>query len=176
MENWKKIQGFENYSVSDMGRVRRDTPGINTYAGRILKLSKIGKGYSGVGLARKKTYYVHIFVAKAFIPNPENKPEVNHKNGIKSDNRVENLEWVTKSENCQHAHSTGLYSEEGKSKMSRQGQEAWNKNQTKVSKEQIREMVKIYEAETISYKNLGKLFGISAFTTHNYIKNLVNKK
>jgi len=69
------------------------------------------KGYYRVMLyneSKKRTHYsVHRLVALAFLPNPEKKPEVNHKNGIKTDNRAENLEWVTSSENVQHFYKLG---------------------------------------------------------------------
>lgn len=94
METFKKIEEFSNYSISNLGNVRNDK------TGRILKTYTKPSGYMQVQLGRKTIpQYIHRLVAKAFIPNNDNKPQVNHKNGIKCDNKVENLEWVTASEN-----------------------------------------------------------------------------
>lgn len=80
--------------------------------GGVVKIQKsIGYGYLAVELRKngeRKTWFLHRILALTFIKNPENKKCVNHKNGIKTDNRIENLEWVTHSENFQHAVETGL--------------------------------------------------------------------
>jgi hypothetical protein len=108
-EIWKGVVGFEtHYEISNLGRLRRIS---KTLKGGIINAKPQRDGYivgdmSVNGFSKK--YIIHRLVAIAFIPNPENKPEVNHINGIKGDNRVENLEWVTRSENTIHAYSTGL--------------------------------------------------------------------
>lgn len=108
MEIWKDIEGWEGfYQVSNLGKVKslpKKSPGANTTKVSFLK-NQIKNGYNSVVLSRNgkgKHFLLHRLIAKAFIPNPENKKCVNHKNGIRMDNRLENLEWVTHSENSKH--------------------------------------------------------------------------
>lgn len=106
MEEWRDIIGYEGiYQVSNLGRVRR----LKLYykiVNSICNLTREYDGYLRINLTKDKKhkkYPVHRLVAKAFIPNSENKPIINHLNGIRDDNRVANLEWVTHSENHRHA-------------------------------------------------------------------------
>ena len=105
-EIWKDVVGYEGwYQVSDRGNVR-SVDRVNhigsRYSGRILKPSLNTGGYLHVGLHKngiKKTKLIHRSVAEAFIPNPENHPEVNHLDEVKENNNVSNLEWCTSEHN-----------------------------------------------------------------------------
>ena len=108
-ETWKDIVGYERlYQISSSGKVKSfPRYGTKTKDERILNQYKNRYGYMYVVLykdGKRKIKTTHQLVAQAFIPNPENKPQANHINGDKTNNRVENLEWVTASENKLHSY------------------------------------------------------------------------
>lgn len=119
-ELWKPVPCdlfAQHYEVSDRGRVRsldrviceNRTERRRFHAGRLLTPKRSGN-YFGVTLfipLYRRRFYIHRLVASAFIPNPHNKPHVNHKNRDRSDNSASNLEWVTPAENTAHAYRTG---------------------------------------------------------------------
>ncbi len=129
-EIWKDVPGYEGlYQVSNMGRVKSlertrnmNLPGHKKPAPvpeRILKFGE-SQGYQAVTLAKdgvNRKIRVHKLVALSFIPNPDRKPDINHKDGNKHNNTIENLEWVTAKENQQHALATGLRSGENRRKI-----------------------------------------------------------
>jgi hypothetical protein len=160
MEVWKDIEGYEGlYQVSNIGRVKslqriapRSKFGNIPVKERILKFGKNRCGYNYVNLklfSVSKTFTVHRLVTKAFLPNMENKPDVNHKNGIKTDNRVKNLEWVTTSENVKHSFKNGFQSNKCEKNPS-----------SKISKNDVLR-IRSEEFKDIPKSEIALIFGIS---------------
>jgi predicted DNA-binding protein YlxM (UPF0122 family) len=165
-EEWKEYPINPNFIVSNQGRVKRKqiiTTHNRIWKERILTNTLTPDNYLKVGIkenGKQKDKRVHRLVAITFIPNPLNLPEVNHKNGNKLDNRVENLEWCTRSNNQQHAvdhklQPVPIYTYKGK-----------------LSKEQRDEIIKRYNTEDISRMELAKLYNVS----HTTISSILNNK
>ena len=115
--NWLPVKGYEGYyEVSDTGLVKRIKGGKGARVGKCLSAKVCRNGYAEVILAKDcehRTHSVHRLVALAFLPNPERKADVNHLNGDKLNNAVENLQWATRSENNIHALQAGLRNDAG---------------------------------------------------------------
>lgn len=156
-EIWKTIDGYENYQVSNFGNVK-SLNYRNTKKPKILKNIKMKIGYNSVTI-NKKIFYVHRLVAIHFIENPFNKREVNHLNGIKNDNFIENLEWCTPSENMKHAFNTKL-------NIPKRGEETF------YSKLTNKEVIEIRNNNSISMRKLAKQYNIS----HQVISEIKNYK
>lgn len=113
-EIWEDLKGYEGiYLISNLGKIKKEAHQrwsvrnncYSQYPSVILK-QPLRRGYPSLELTKNGkgvTYSVHRLLANQFIPNPENKKEVNHINGIRTDNRIENLEWVTRTENALHS-------------------------------------------------------------------------
>lgn len=174
-ELWEPLIGFEKYyEISNMGRLKRlyseslKSNGVKQIIReKILKGCINTSGYPSFFIGndgKSKQYRLHRLVALQFIPNPENKPQINHKNGIKTDNRVENLEWCTHSENQLHAIRTGL-------KKYKSGEDHCNSKLTDLQILEVRELIKNKEG---LIKDIASKFGVSRDTIRN-IKQYKNR-
>ena len=159
LEEWRKIYWINDeltkYSISNSGKVRNDKNG------KILK-TNFYEGYERVDLTHddvQKQFFIHRLVAMAFIPNPENKPEVNHKDGDKSNNYDWNLEWSTRSENMIHAYDTGLM-------------DKMNKTYVRLTKQQIIEICKLLEENQLSLVQIAEKVG----TNRTAVADILNGK
>lgn len=154
-EEWRPIAGWEDrYEVSSLGNVRRISPGRGATVGKVLTTRLFGsKGskYPAVNLYRpgySKGYYVHILVARAFLgPTPIGK-EINHKDLVKTNPRLDNLEFLTHRENADHASQGGVI---------HKGENHWN---SKITEEDVRAIRRL-SAEGMSYKDISDKYPLS---------------
>ena len=146
---------YRFYDLSDY-EITRDGKVINIHTGKEVKPQKNGTGYYRVAIG-KKLMFVHRLVAQKYIPNPENKPFVNHIDGNRTNNNVSNLEWVTEKENAQHAVRTGLQPIEENSKVAKLTREqvAFIKSHPEMERNKLAEMFNI-SAHTISDIRTGR--------------------
>lgn len=152
------IFGYESvYQIDKQGNIYRKK------TNKLLKINGYGEYYRiGLCLNGKQKYHsVHRLLAMAFIPNPESKPEVNHKDGNKKNNNLSNLEWVTKSENRKHAYDIGIQ------KSGTIGEKHWNSKLNKCSVKIIR---LVYNFDGITQKEIAKAFNVDRITIQNIIK------
>jgi hypothetical protein len=167
-EIWKPVSGFEGvYEVSDLGRVRSLE---RTCAGRrkhvpacILKNIKHKRGYPVVRLHHPSGWTVqkkvHLLVAAAFLPNPNNLPEVDHVEGNKNDCRACKLEWVTTAENQRRAIALGL-------KKPVRGEASGG---AKLTDEKVREIRLLAKTTKTSHRKIGEMFGVKLLTIFNVV-------
>ena len=154
-ELWKPIyikNQLTKYAISTLGCVR------NNKTGKILKTILDKYGYEQVCLFHDGNRYsltVHRLVAIAFIPNPENKPEVNHKDGIKYHNEISNLEWSTEKENVIHSYATGLHENRATGE---------NHGMNKYTVYQITKVCELLEENKKTYKEISKITGVPTST------------
>lgn len=153
MEIWKTVAGNDNYAISSLGRVRRTTPAKGATAGRMLKPGLGSHGYFGISLGRRNHHLVHRLVAAAFLAPVSGLTQVNHINGDKTDNRLENLEWSNNSLNRLHAMKLGLYD----GPPLKQGMAQGN---ARLTDDQVRQ-IRIRRGAGIPYAAIASEFGVS---------------
>lgn len=164
MEEWRDVVGYEGwYQISNLCRVKRIKAGLGARVGYILKTPLSRSGYPEVFLSKNgkvKSFFVHTLMLEAFIgPRPPGY-ECNHKNCDKMDNRVENLEWVTHSENVQHAFIV-LNRDLG----------GGNNGNAKLSEKKVLKIRRLYATGEYTQRELGKMF----HCTQGNIYHIVNR-
>lgn len=170
-EIWKTINGHPDYEVSNIGNFRtkdrycahNEKKGVQFRKAHPIKTIHEGNGYLQVRLMcpKQKIFSAHRFVAEMFVPNPDNKPFVNHIDGVKDNNVYTNLEWVTRSENAVHSFEIGLQCNKG-----------INHPSHKLTENQVREIRSKYIPQVYSSYRLAREYNISRVT----VNDIINRK
>ena len=167
-EKWKIMEEFPKYLISNKGRIKT----LNTLEDKKVFVKE--DGYISTVLTKNgKQYYkyLHRLTAEAFIKNKHNKPQVNHINGIKGDNRADNLEWVTPSENIRHAIDTGLLKYKKKEKYIKTSKYSKGEDvkSSKLTPEEVIEIRVLGDFNEYKKVELAEMFGVSESTIRDII-------
>lgn len=161
-EIWKNIQGYEGYyQISNYGKVKS----LKFNKEKILKPGLTSNGYLQITLFKnnkRKKFMIHRLVGEYFIPNPKNKPEIDHEFGDKIDNYYRHLKWVTSSENSKNAYKIKL----------RKPTHGEINGQSKLTKKQVLEIRNMYQKNKITYEKIAKLYNIS----FQHVGDIINKR
>jgi hypothetical protein len=160
-EIWKDITDFEGlYKISNLGKIKR-IPSIKCKKERYIAACLNDNGYYIIRLyknSKGKCAKLHRLIAQAFIPTVEGKTFINHINGIKTDNRIENLEWCTKAENSQHAIKMGLHKIQGSKHFA-----------AKLDEEKVLSLRREYKERKMKVVDLQRKYGISKSAFHQIV-------
>lgn len=171
-EIWVDVKGYEGeFQVSNTGKIKSLARYVNTGGGgrrliceRIRALGPHTQGYQTITFkATERPWLIHRIVAQHFIPNPENKPFVNHKDGNKHNNHVSNLEWATRQENEDHAYGTGLKNSTGSSN-----------TMSKLNEEKVK-LIKVLGKLGFSARGMAIDFGVHAATIQRILSGAIWK-
>lgn len=164
-EQWVHIKGYETiYMISNLGRIKSLDKKVNskfdskrTIKGKYLNFTSLRKGYKYVELyndkLERKKFSIHRLIALHFIPNPNNYPMINHKDGNTLNNSIDNLEWCTASQNTRHAFDTGLL-------VIRKGESC---TQSKLTEQQVKD-IHVLKHYGMKSKTISKIYGVSFST------------
>lgn len=166
-EKWKIIEEFLKYLIRNKGRIKI----LSTLEDKKVFVKDDGYIATTLGNGKQNYKYVHRLVADAFVNSKHEKPQVNHINGIKGDNRAENLEWVTPAENIRHAIDTGLlkYKKKGKEIKNSKHLKGEKVSSSKLSPEEVIEIRVLWDFKEYKKVELAEIYGVNESTIRDVI-------